>query len=96
MLCMMILISKEQFLEEHNRLSPANLQATLALLNRFKEEKKPLLKDTEWCLDKHRIPFMSWLSSVPESERKGGKRKKGKEEDAGLAYRNYPETHYEG
>ena len=41
----MTLITKEQFLEEHNKLSPAHLQATLALLDRFKEEKKPLLKD---------------------------------------------------
>ena len=44
----MILISKEQFLQEHNKLSPANLQATLALLDRFKEEKKPLMKDSDW------------------------------------------------
>ena len=39
----MIFISKEKFLEEHNKLSPMNLQATLTLLNRFKEEKRPPL-----------------------------------------------------
>lgn len=86
---MMILISKEQFLEEHNKLSPANLQATLVLLNKFKEEKKPLLKDDEWCLDKHRIPFMSWLSTLPAAEKKSTKIKEKQ------IYINYPETHYE-
>jgi hypothetical protein len=86
----MNLISKEQFLKEHNKLSPSNLQATLALLNRFKEEKKPLMKDNEWCLDKHRIPFISWLTSLPKEE-KTNKRSTKKE-----IFRNYPETHYEG
>ena len=56
-------ISKEQFLIEHNRLSPANLQATLVLLDRFKEEKMPLLKDNGWSVDKMRIPFISWMLS---------------------------------
>jgi hypothetical protein len=87
----MLLISKEKFLEEHNKLSPSNLQATLALLERFKEEKKPLMKDTEWCLDKHRIPFISWMTSIQEPDKKDGGRL-GKKE----IYRNYPETHYEG
>ena len=84
-------ISKEQFLQEHNKLSPSNLQATLTLLNRFREEKKPLMKDDNWCLDKLRIPFISWLSSLPEKEKKGGGRFKKKE-----IFKNYPETHYEG
>lgn len=87
----MILISKEQFLEEHNKLSPSNMQATLALLDRFKEEKKPLLKDDCWCLDKHRIPFMSWLSALPKKDKKSDKNSNKKE-----IFRNYPETHYEG
>jgi len=69
----MIFISKEQFLQEHNKLSPANLQATLALLNRFKEEKKPLLKDDNWCLDKLRIPFISWLTAMKEPDKKEGR-----------------------
>jgi len=86
----MIFISKEQFLKEHNKLSPSNLQATLTLLNRFKEEKKPLLKDDNWCLDKLRIPFISWLITIQEKQNKKGQtsKKKGK-------YKNYPETHYE-
>jgi len=86
----MIFISKEKFLEEHNKLSPSNLQATLALLNQFKEEKKPLMKDNEWCLDKHRIPFISWLTALPKEE-KHNKHSTKKE-----IFRNYPETHYEG
>lgn len=60
----MITISKEQFLVEHNKLSPLKLQATLVLLNRFKEEKKPLLKDNGWSMEKLRIPFISWLLSL--------------------------------
>ena len=86
----MVFISKEQFLEEHNKLSPSNLQATLALLNRFKEEKKPLMKDTEWCLDKHRIPFISWMTTLPKDDKRT--RHSTKKE----IFRNYPETHYEG
>jgi len=88
---MVTFISKEQFLQEHNKLSPSNLQATLTLLNRFKEEKKPLMKDDSWCLDKLRIPFISWLTAMQkESENKKAGRSKKKE-----IYRNYPETHYE-
>jgi hypothetical protein len=84
------LISKEQFLEEHNKLSPANLQATLALLDRFKEEKKPLMKDDSWCLDKLRIPFISWLTSMQKPENKNSRLSKKKE-----IFKNYPETHYD-
>ncbi len=86
----MIFISKEQFLEEHNKLSPSNLQATLALLNRFKEEKRPLIKDDSWCLDKLRIPFISWLTSMQKLDKKSTKKSTKKE-----IYKNYPETHYE-
>lgn len=86
----MILISKEKFLEEHNKLSPSNLQATLALLNRFKEDKKPLMKDDGWCLDKLRIPFISWLTAIREDPKK----KSGKHSKKEI-YKNYPETHYE-
>ena len=85
----MVLISKEQFLEEHNKLSPANLQATFALLTRFQQEKKPLLKDDAWSIDKLRIPFISWMLSLPADEKKG-KFKKEKQ-----IFKNYPETHYD-
>ena len=86
-------ISKEQFLEEHNKLSPSNLQATLALLNRFKEEKKPLMKDDSWCLDKLRIPFISWLTAIQNEKEDGKNSRTSKKKEI---YRNYPETHYEG
>ncbi len=86
----MELISKEQFLEKHNKLSPANLQATLTLLDRFKEEKKPQLKDNAWCLDKLRIPFISWLTASQEQKKRRAERLNKKE-----TYKNYPETHYE-
>ncbi len=62
-------ISKEQFLIEHNKLSPLKLQATLVLLNRFKEEKRPLLKDDDWSIDKLRIPLISWLLSLPTDKK---------------------------
>ena len=83
-------ISKEQFLEEHNKLSPTNLQATLTLLNRFKEEKKPLMKNDDWCLDKHRIPFISWLTTLQKPDKDGTRKSRKKE-----IFKNYPETHYD-
>jgi len=86
----MIPISKKQFLEEHNRLSPPDLKATLALLNRFKKEKRPLLEDDSWCLDKLRIPFILWFKAIKKDSQK-------KVSSAGTnnTYRNYPETHLE-
>jgi len=83
-------ISKEQFLQEHNKLSPSNLQATLPMLDRFREEKKPLMKDDSWCLDKLRIPFISWLTAIQQKSEKNGQTSRKKEK-----YKNYPETHYE-
>ena len=56
------LLNKEEFLEEHNKLSPKNLQATMDLLSRFKLEKPALFKDNNWSLDKLRRPFILWLS----------------------------------
>lgn len=59
-----VAMGKERFLAEHNRLSPANLQATLALLTRFQEEQKPLLKDVEWSF-KLRPQVISWMLMLP-------------------------------
>ena len=56
-------LNKEEFLKEHNKLSPANLQATLLLLSRFKIEKASLFKDGTWSIDKLRRPFALWLTS---------------------------------
>lgn len=83
---MIELISKEQFLLEHNKLSPDNLQATFALLTSFQEEKKPLLKDADWSF-KLRIPFISWLIALPHEKKQyvGASTQQ--------VYKNYPETH---
>lgn len=86
----MLLISKEKFLEEHNKLSPAHLQATLALLDKFRDEKKPQLQDDSWCLEKLRIPFITWLTNLPKEEKEHARRSRAKEH-----FKNYPETHYE-
>jgi len=56
---------KQQFLEDHNKLSPLNLQATASLLSRFRIEKTLLFKDNNWSIDKLRRPFILWLSSLP-------------------------------
>jgi hypothetical protein len=63
-------LNKEQFLEEHNRLSPSNLQATIALLSRFRIEKASLFKGDDWPIDKLRRPFILWLTSLTQDERK--------------------------
>jgi len=78
--------TKEQFLLEHNRLSPSHLQATLALLDQFQIEKKPLLKKNEWVLDKLRMPFIIWLSSLPPEKKKYIRKSKKQ------LFKNYPET----
>jgi hypothetical protein len=85
----MIIISKEQFLIEHNKLSPLNLQATFALLTNFQEEKRPLLKDDAWCVDKLRIPLISWMLALPEKKKKEFRISKKAQ-----IFKNYPNTHY--
>jgi len=84
-----ILMGKEQFLIEHNKLSPTNLQATFALLTRFQEEKKPLLKDTEWS-NKLRIPFISWLLALPQQSPLEKNKRIRKSRERG--YKIYPGT----
>lgn len=79
-------ISKEQFLIEHNRLSPLNLQTTFAGLTLFQIAKKPLLADTNWSL-KLRIPLIIWLGTLPPIKGKYVM-KSAKQE-----FKNYPETH---
>ena len=60
---------KQQFLLEHNKLSPLNLQATISLLSRFRIEKTSLFKDDNWPLDKLRRPFILWLTSLTAEEK---------------------------
>ena len=62
-------LKKEQFLEEHNRLSPENLQANLALLSRFRVEKASLFHSDDWPIDKFRRPFIIWLTSLSLEKR---------------------------
>lgn len=59
-------MSQEEFLAEHNKLSPARLRATGALLARFKQEKQSLFKEDGWSLEKLRRPLIVWLTSLPE------------------------------
>jgi hypothetical protein len=63
-------LNKEQFLEEHNRLSPANLRATISLLSRFRVEKTSLFKGDDWPIDKLRRPFILWLTSLSQGKDK--------------------------
>ena len=62
--------AKKRFLEEHNRLSPPHLQVTMATLSRFRKERPELFKDNDWSIEKLRRPFLIWLTSLPEEERK--------------------------
>jgi len=68
--------TKEEFLSEHNRLSPLNLQATKALLSRFRVEKASIFKNDDWSIDKLRRPFILWLTSLPSKEKENIKKKK--------------------
>lgn len=63
-------LNKEQFLEEHNKLSPKALKATLALLSRFRIEKTSLFKNDDWSIEKLRRPFILWLTSLPWTKKK--------------------------
>jgi hypothetical protein len=67
---------KQQFLLEHNRLSPLNLQATISLLSRFRIEKASIFKDENWSIDKLRRPFILWLTSLTVKEKENIKKKK--------------------
>jgi len=60
---------KQQFLSEHNRLSPLNLQATTSMLSRFRVEKPSLFKDESWPIEKLRRPFILWLTSLTSEEK---------------------------
>ncbi|MFH0906987.1 MAG: hypothetical protein ABIC36_03745 [bacterium] len=55
---------KQNFLSEHNKLSPLNLHASLTMLTCFRKDKSSLFKDNEWSIDKLRRPFILWLMSL--------------------------------
>ena len=63
-------LKKEEFLEEHNKLSPLGLQTTKSLLSRFRIEKTALFKDDYWPIDKLRRPFIMWLTSLTQEEKR--------------------------
>lgn len=63
---------KQQFLLEHNKLSPLNLQATISLLSHFRIEKESLFKNfknDEWSIEKLRRPFILWLTSQKKEKK---------------------------
>ena len=55
--------TKEEFLDEHNKLSPNNFKATMDTLACFEAEKPGLIKNNDWTIAKIRRPFILWLSS---------------------------------
>lgn len=61
--------TKQQFLSEHNKLSPENLQATEEMLARFRIEKAAVFKDNDWSIEKLRRPFIMWLTSLSPREK---------------------------
>lgn len=68
--------TKEEFLLAHNKLSSLNLQATTALLSRFRAEKAAIFKDENWSVEKIRRPFILWLTSLSPKEKGIIKREK--------------------
>lgn len=68
-------LNKEEFLEEHNKLSPINLRATISLLSRFRVEKALLFKHDDWSIDKLRRPFILWLISLTSEKKENINRK---------------------
>ena len=56
-------LSKEQFLEEHNKLSDSEWRATIDDLIRFETEKPDICKNGKWSIERARRPFVMWLAS---------------------------------
>jgi hypothetical protein len=61
--------TKEQFLDEHNKLSPLNMKATLDMLASFKADKPGLFKNDDWPINKIRRPFIFWLTSLTKGQK---------------------------
>jgi len=61
--------TKEQFLTEHNKLSPINFKATMEMLTTFKAEKPSLFKSNDWPINRIRRPFIFWLTSLTREEK---------------------------
>ena len=69
---------KQNFLLEHNKLSPVAMQATVFMLSRFRMDKAALFKNEEWSIDKLRRPFILWLTSLTDEEKKSIKQEEYK------------------
>lgn len=59
----------EEFMAEHNRLSPVNLQVTKEVLLRFQGEKSSLFRDGAWSIEKMRRPFIEWLCAASPNKK---------------------------
>ena len=81
-------IGKKQFLIEHNKLSPENLQVTFEMLTDFQEAKRPLLNDADWS-NKLRMPLITWLIALPQLSQK---KKKNVSKSKKSEYMDYPKT----
>jgi hypothetical protein len=57
-------LDKEQFLQDHNKLSSPEWRATIEELSRFESEKPGLFKNGKWSVEKVRRPFVEWLSCM--------------------------------
>ncbi len=67
--------NKENFLIEHNKLSPLSLQADLVMLTQFREQAKvSLFKNDDWNVDKLRRPFIIWLTGLATVQKKLAKK----------------------
>ncbi|MBI4101538.1 MAG: hypothetical protein HY443_01060 [Candidatus Nealsonbacteria bacterium] len=62
--------TKEQFLLDHNKLCSLDLRATMELLSRFEVEKPGLCKNGNWSMEKVRRPFIMWLTSLKQEDRR--------------------------
>ncbi|MBI2042382.1 MAG: hypothetical protein HYT21_01335 [Candidatus Nealsonbacteria bacterium] len=60
---------KQKFLDEHNKLSPEHLQATNAMLSRFRVERTALFRDNNWSVDRLRRPFILWIMALTATEK---------------------------
>jgi len=69
---------KENFLSEHNKLSPLNLQATMSLLSLFRIKKAKIFKNNDWSIEKLRRPFIFWLTSLSSKEKDDIQKQKDK------------------
>jgi len=62
--------TKEEFLEKHNSLVSADMKVTMEILDCFELEKPALFKGGDYSIDKIRRPFIFWLTSLTNSEKK--------------------------